>query len=162
MKPGDYGLTTIGGVTGFFVNIGQALLNDSSRFTHAFIVLDDGNVLEAMPGGAQINPLSKHIKKPVIYSSIDLTDAQRNSILMAARKLKGTPYSFIDYFALALHNFGLHPAWMKKRIGDSGHMICSQLVDEVYLRAGVHLFDDGRWPGFVTPGDLMYVILDNR
>jgi hypothetical protein len=37
-------------------------------------------------------------------------------------------------------------------------MICSQLVDEAYLRAGVHLFDDGRDPGDVTPGDLLYVI----
>jgi hypothetical protein len=33
-------------------------------------------------------------------------------------------------------------------------MICSQLVDRCYDIAGVHLFDDGRKPGDVSPGDL--------
>ena len=39
-------------------------------------------------------------------------------------------------------------------------MICSQLVDYCYLMAGVHLFNDGRWPGYVTPEDLANVIAD--
>jgi hypothetical protein len=34
------------------------------------------------------------------------------------------------------------------------HMICSQLADETALRGGWHLFDDGRWPGYVPPCDL--------
>ena len=37
-------------------------------------------------------------------------------------------------------------------------MICSQLVDEAYARAGVQLFDDGRLPGDVTPADLYGLI----
>jgi hypothetical protein len=37
-------------------------------------------------------------------------------------------------------------------------MICSQLVDQCYQDAGVHLFADGRWPGDVTPADLYRLI----
>jgi hypothetical protein len=33
-------------------------------------------------------------------------------------------------------------------------LICSQLVDRACELAGVHLFDDGRLSGQVTPGDL--------
>ena len=37
-------------------------------------------------------------------------------------------------------------------------MICSQLVDEAYKRAGVQLFDDNRLPGDVDPNDLWELI----
>jgi hypothetical protein len=47
-------------------------------------------------------------------------------------------------------------------IADSGHLICSQLVDLCYLRAGAHLFDDGRLPGDVTPGDLWKLLNPKR
>jgi hypothetical protein len=33
-------------------------------------------------------------------------------------------------------------------------MICSQLVDFCYAKAGVRLFADNRWEGYVTPADL--------
>jgi hypothetical protein len=33
-------------------------------------------------------------------------------------------------------------------------MICSQLADTAAAEGGWHLFEDGRWPGDVTPGDL--------
>ncbi len=39
-------------------------------------------------------------------------------------------------------------------VASSKHMICSQLVDFVYMQSGIHLFNDGRWPGYVTPADL--------
>ncbi len=39
-------------------------------------------------------------------------------------------------------------------------MICSQLVDQSYQDAGVHLFSDGRWSGYVTPGALFERLAD--
>jgi hypothetical protein len=36
--------------------------------------------------------------------------------------------------------------------------MCSQLVDLSYHEAGVELFDDGRIPGDVSPGDLLDLI----
>lgn len=157
IKPGDIGLTTIGGVLGFFVSLGQHLAGDSSKFTHAYIVLDDETVLAAQPGGARIDKLSDY-KNKAIYIQKDLTDEQRSRIVLEARKLEGLPYSFLDYLALALARLGIKPQWLQKYIANTGHMICSQLCDEVYRRSGIHLFNDGRLPQEVTPGDLLYIL----
>lgn len=156
-KPGDFGLTTIGGVLGFFVSLGQHLAGDSSKYTHAFIVLDNNTVLAAQPGGARVDLLSDYTNR-AIYSDMDLTDDQRHAIVEQAKKLEGIPYSFLDYLAIALARFGIKPKWLIKFISNKGHMICSQLVDEVYRRVGIKLFNDGRLPQEVTPGDLLYVL----
>lgn len=69
-------------------------------------------------------------------------------------ELVGVPYSFLDYLSLTLLHLGLPRRLTARRVTDSGHMICSQLVDTVLCRAGYHLFDDGRLPQDVTPGAL--------
>jgi len=135
-------------------------------WTHAFIVVEDGMVVEAMPGGALLTPLSVYTvgarAQDTIFSDLELTDAQRTIICAAARELVGTPYSFADYLALALDHWGIRPRWLRRYIAGSGRMICSQLVDHVMLRAGVHLFTDGRDPGDVTPGDLANNLISDR
>ncbi|AXH67312.1 peptidase [Streptomyces phage Wofford] len=167
-KPGDIGLTRIGGLTGVLVGLGQFIIRDASRYTHVFVVLDDDTVLEAMPGGAIISPLSKYAGttkygSPVAaYLDIKLTAEQRTRIVEEARQLVGTPYSFLDYVALALERFGLSWKRLENYVASTKHMICSQLADEVYKRAGVHLFEDGRLSQKVTPGDLTYVGMDQR
>jgi len=157
IRPGDIGLTKIGGVLGFFVSLGQHLAGDSSRYTHAYIVLDDETVIAAQPGGARIDKLSDYHNKS-IYLQRDLTEEQRACIVAHARTLEGLPYSFLDYLAIALARFGIKPKWLIRFIVDKGHMICSQLCDEVYRRAGIHLFNDNRLPQEVTPGDLLYIL----
>ncbi len=96
VTPGNFGLSIIEGRVGSFVNIGQAIIRDSSEWTHAFIVLDDKYVMEAMPGGARIAPLSDYLDRRVLFSNIPLTDENRRAIVNVARALEGTPYSFID------------------------------------------------------------------
>lgn len=157
IKMGDIGLTRIGGLLGFFISLGQHLAGDSSRFTHAYIVLDDENVIAAQPGGARVDKLSDY-KNKAIYIQKDLTDEQRAFIVNEAKSLEGLPYSFLDYLAISLARCGIKPQWLQKYIANTGHMICSQLCDEVYRRAGIHLFNDGRLPQEVTPGDLLYVL----
>jgi hypothetical protein len=152
-KPGDFGLTKIKGFLGFMVGFGQFLTGDSSRYTHAFIVLDDNRIIEAMPGGAKISSIDQYRNK-AIYSNIELTDQQREDIVKYAKKYENVKYSFLDYLSLALLRFGIKPKKLRNFIQNKGHMICSQLVDHVYYLAGVHLFNDGRLPQDVTPGDL--------
>lgn len=153
-KPGDFGLTKIEGPMGWLVKLGQLLNGDASEFTHAFVVLEDGMLIEAEPGGAKIQPLSKYDGREVAYSRIPLTDEQRMHIVGEAVSRLATPYSFVDYLALALARLGIRPKWLRNYVASSGHMICSQLVDFAYCRSGVHLFDDGRLSQDVTPGDL--------
>lgn len=157
--PGDFGLVSIRGIAGLGVRIGQGLNGDGwGSYHHAFVVLDHGEILEAEPGGARIVPLSNYDGTNAVYSSWDLTDTQRAAVVREARPLVGTPYSWLDYLSLALHRLHIPAPHLRRYIADSGHMICSQLIDTCYLRAGLHMFDDGRWSQDVTPGDLTRVL----
>lgn len=173
--PGSFGLSTIDGLVGRLVAAAQAFTGDGSRWTHAFIVLDDIAVLQAQPGGAVIAPLADRLKDPEVvfcdgpvqewlsrrdvyltqrYGNANAEAVIRQTIVDHARTLEGTKYGYLQYFALGLATLGCRPKWLRKFIADRGHLICSQLVDAVYRRAGIHLFDDGRLPQDVTPGDL--------
>jgi hypothetical protein len=174
LKPGDLGFTRITGFTGWWINIGQALTGDSSRFSHAFVVLDDDTLIEAMPNGARFAPLDREYDTDVMYARLPLTDEQRDLVVKTARDLMARPggikYSFFDYLYLALCHWGFKPNWLKKKIQKFGHQICSQLADYLVSGGGTYdedgnwipnpkgfrLFDDGRLPMDVTPGDLVY------
>jgi hypothetical protein len=63
-------------------------------------------------------------------------------------------YSYLDYVALAFHSLHIPFPGLKNYIASTRHMTCSQLVDQAEKDAGVQLFKDGRWPGYVMPSDL--------
>jgi uncharacterized protein YycO len=155
-RPGDIGLTSIAGPVGWGIRLGQLCCGDGfTQWEHAFVVVDDGRLVEAEPGGARIAGLDEYAGRPVAYvAPAGLMDEQRTAICTAAEALIGTPYSLFDYLSLALVRFHIRPAWVRRYVADSRHMICSELVDFCYLQAGVHLFTDGRIPGDVTPADL--------
>lgn len=153
-KPGDMGFSTIGGMLGFWVGLGQYLNGDGSKYTHVFIVLDDNTVMEAMPKGAQIAPMSDYENKAV-FLDWGITNEQRQIIVREARKCEGIGYNFLDYLSLALARLGFKPKWLVNYIKKSDKLICSALADMVYNKAGIKLFSDGRIWHDVTPGDLI-------
>lgn len=154
--PGSIGLTSISGAVGVGIRVGQWLLHDGfSTFEHAFLVLPGGQLLEAEPGGARIAGLDEYADRTVLYVAPEgLTDEQRAAICAAALTYVGVPYSFLDYAAIAAHRFRLPIPWLRRYVASTKHEICSALVDQIYLDAGVRLFTDGRWPGYVCPADL--------
>lgn len=157
---GDIGLTRIHGFTGFWISLGQLLNGDASRYTHAFVVLDDDTLIEAQPGGAVIRPLSEYDGEDVLYSKFDLTDEQRATIVATARSLEGTPYSFLDYLFLALYRIRIRVPWITRRVESNKHMICSQLAEYCYEEAGWDIIP-GTMPNYVTPGKLSYALLNS-
>ena len=162
--PGTIGLSKISGLLGFSIALAQLLCGQPSPFTHAFVVLDDDTVLEAMPKGARLQPLPDRLDwTPVGWSwMVELDADQRARVVQEARALVGVPYSFLDYLAILLTNLGLRNQAIQRRVASSGHMICSQLVDEVYRRAGIQLFDDGRFSGDVMPGTIANAMVHAR
>ncbi|MEU1200145.1 hypothetical protein ABZ446_28520 [Streptomyces sp. NPDC005813] len=162
-QPGDFALTKIHGLTGAFISAGQHLVGDGAPVQHAFVYVGEGQIAQAMPGGAELIRL-EDASEPYMWSSgkIPLTSEQRSRISAAAIWMVGTPYSFLDYASIALAHYRIRPRWVREFVADSGHLICSQLVDEAYLRGGVNLFDDGRLPGDVTPGDLWWLLQRDR
>ncbi|MGW1194744.1 hypothetical protein ACWD4B_02620 [Streptomyces sp. NPDC002536] len=151
--PADIGLTQIAGPTGRLIRVGQWLNgNGFADYEHAFLVLPGGKLLEAEPGGARIRPLEEYTHSRVLYVyPPGLTGQQRVAVCAAAGRYVGVPYSFLDYGAIAAHRFRLPLPGLRRYVASTRHQICSQLVDQCYQDAGVHLFADGRWPGYVTP-----------
>lgn len=125
-----------------------------------------GWTFSAYPGGARLTELACPPEElpGALWSSgsITLTQLQRDLICAAALRQTGTPYSWLDYWALALHRWHINDPALQRYIASTQSMICSQLVDWAWGEAGVHLFTDGRWPGYVTPADLAAVIESRR
>lgn len=155
--PGDFGLCRISGPVGILIRVGQWLNGSGfADYEHAFIYTGAGRIIEAAPGGALETDLAEYADRPIVWSTdrLPLTGEQRTTIVAAARSYIGVPYSFADYLSVALARFHLRLPFVRRYVASTGHMICSQLVDQCYQDAGVHLFADGRWPGDVTPADL--------
>jgi cell wall-associated NlpC family hydrolase len=154
---GDFGVVAIPGRVGKLIRLGQWLNGDGyADYEHAFVVVDSARVVEGRPSGAGYAPLAAY-PKAMFYPC---PDDHREAVAAAAVALIGTPYSWVDYVALAAVRFHLDliARPLRDYVASSGHMICSQLVDEAYARGGVQLFDDGRLPGDVTPSDLYRLI----
>lgn len=155
-QAGMIGLTRISGDVGRGIEFGQWLNGEGFHaWEHAFLLLPYGNILEAEPGGAVIRPL--HYDDVYWCTGIDkLPHPSVTSALVqgVAEHLKGVPYSFLDYAALAAHRLHIPGPYLRDFIATQQHMICSQLVDFAYELLGVQIFDDGRWPGYVTPASL--------
>jgi uncharacterized protein YycO len=164
-RVGDFEVVPTGGYGGKLIEIAQIISNTGrANYEHARVYVGDGNIVEAMPGGARLAPLSENDGGLWSKNLIDLTGTQRMNIAEAAKGYVGVGYSPADYFAIAAYKFhlGLLVPGLKRYVASSKHMICSQLVDQCYADAGVQLFDDGRWPGYVTPGDLADLLLARR
>lgn len=156
-QPGWIGLTRIDGPVGAGIRLGQWADGDGfSVMEHAFVLLGAGLIVEAEPGGARVARLDQYAGRPLAW--IPCPPQLQDAVAAQARALVGTPYSFLDYAALATHRLHLPAPGLRPYIADSGHMLCSQLADEAARRAGWHLFADGRWPGYVTPGALRALV----
>jgi hypothetical protein len=155
--PGTIGLSRIDGALGWWISAGQALSGDAANWTHAFIVLDQDTVIQAEPKGARIAPLAPYLAPDAavfLHGWPRLNRFQVAKLQNEAERLRGTPYSFLDYLSLAALALRIRPQWLKNYVASSGHMICSQLVDHLMCVVGAQLFDDGRPSQDVTPGDI--------
>lgn len=161
-QPGDFCVVQTDTRLTVLIETAEALSGGGyTEFDHAVIcsrVDSNGNVwvVEAMPSGAEEN--SWHYASHVHLWSTGRVQTT-SAAATAALKYVGTPYSWLDYLAIAVHRWHIPFPGLKNFVADSRRMICSQLVDRAECDAGVHLFSDGRWPGYVRPSDLADLIL---
>ena len=158
--PGDVGLVEISGSVGSLIRFGQWLNGDGfANYEHAFVYIGDGNIIEAQPGGAIQTNLSKYDGRPIFWSTnlINLTAQQRVGIVAIAKGQIGTPYSFLDYFAMATKRFHLPLPWVTARVLNSKHLICSQLCAKDYEEVGSKISNK---PAYLTsPGRIRDYLL---
>lgn len=156
---GDIGLVKVGGFVGWLIRNMQ-WLNGAPRkdchFEHSFMCTDPANGygFEAQPGGAHFFKYTDRYQADQIVwiRPVKLDNYEMAELVKQAEILKGTPYSFIEYDALLLHRMHLPIPGLKNYINSTDHMICSQIIAEMYRRIGCELFG-GEWPGYVTPVD---------
>lgn len=155
-RPGDIGLTEITGAGGAAIKIAQWLNGTGwNRVQHAYVVTANHNgrilIAEAMPGGAREVDQWHRYNRWLICP-----DEYRTAVARAAQEFadRKTPYSWLDYVSLDAHRLHVPAPHLRSFIRASGHMICSQAADYCAMKGGWHLFNDGRWEGDVTPGDL--------
>jgi hypothetical protein len=140
-----------------------------SQWDHALMcvaVNSDGTILivEAEPGGARLCKWH-YDDRPYKWSTgiIDMPFAAGTAATKYARPgpwgPHGVPYSDLDYGALTAHALHIPVPGLQGFIANSHHMICSQLVDQSAQDGGKHLFNDDRWPGYVKPSDLGWLLV---
>jgi hypothetical protein len=128
---------------------------------HAVLVVRNSNglaLVEAEPGGAILSPIDKY--QDIVWSDLGLTDTQRAAVSAAGLSYVGYEYGWYADAAIGVHSALRIPipqfVW---RLLSRGHVMeCAQLVDAAELKAGVHLFNDGRQTGQVSPASLYDLI----
>ena len=165
-EPGDFCCVPVSGAVGFGIQAGQWLDGDKFQpydHTEVYVGQPDregpfGYTVSTYPNGhgrRRLPCLPAQVPGSLWSSGLyDLTDVQRAAVVSWAGVHEDTGYSFADYGALFLRMMHVPAPGLGGYIRSTGHMICSQFVDAAWEAAGVHLFDDKRWPGYVKPGDL--------
>lgn len=138
-----------------------------SDYNHAAFFVSPTQVVEAEPKGAQLTNWSRYAGRAdggcdaEVATSAGmwlLTDEQRVAAFPVGMAMVGTPYNWLDILSVGLLQWGIKPRWVRNRVRSSQTLICSQLVDACRTALGDHLFQDGRLPMDVTPGDLAHLI----
>jgi hypothetical protein len=164
-RPGDWAVVNhVAGPVGDLIKRMQILSGGgarAARWVHAIYLVAPGVIVEAEPGGARRVPLG--YESAALWWSTDAigkSDQARAASIAAAEGFaaanggRGIGYSFLDYAAIAAHDWHIPAPGLRAYIESTHRLICSQLVDAAELAGGTHLFDDGRWPGFCRPADL--------
>lgn len=153
-SPGEFGCVRTPDFYGRMIR-----LVTKSNVNHAFVYVgkdDKGydRIVEAEPKGARLGYVWEY--SDIHWSGPAMTQGHGVQIADAAMGLIGTPYSFVDCIDIGLADIFGHrlPLRIRERIEDVKHLMCSALTDYAYFLGGVHLFDDGRLFGDVSPGDL--------
>lgn len=126
-----------------------------SQYDHAFVILEDGAIVEAEPGGSRLGHLSEYYGCQIAVNSGDeVTVQQRAAVAAAAKAMIGVPYDDLAIADDGLETLGVRWAWLARRADSNGELICSALVAKAGRAAGLD-WTCGK-PDFeqVTPADL--------
>lgn len=147
MLPGDLILESPGDRWGSIV-----AAVSGGRYNHVRLVVDeDGRSVSAEDDGVVREP---DLWEGDLHVVAPLSSSQRAQIPAIADELVGLPYDRLGMVLCGLARLGVRTPWISRELARPSRLICSQLVDLAWRRAGFHAFDDGRQPQAVTPGDL--------
>jgi hypothetical protein len=114
-----------------------------SHTHHVFVVISPTVCVSAEPGGVRYRPLSYF--EHAHFFDLGLTEDEKALIVAAANYAIYGPLLFQKLTGRKVD--GWVAEWLSKRPNEN----CSQLTDDIYTKAGFHLFPD--IAEIVTPGD---------
>jgi hypothetical protein len=160
-RPGDFAVVDTRKRGPWLIQLGKRLSRGGfMMFDHAVICsrVRRGTIyiVEAMPSGAKENVWHYGDHDHLWSTGLVKTSTKAG---IAALAYVGKPYSWLDYAAVAAHAWHLWTPGMRLFMRSTRHLTGSQLVDRAELDAGIHLFVDRRWRGYVRPSDLADLIL---
>jgi hypothetical protein len=161
-RPGDFAVVDTRTRASKLMWLAKALSGGGfTMFDHAVIcsrVRRDGTVyiVEATPSGAHETEWHYDDHDHLWSTGLVRTSTKAGK---AALAYIGTRHSWLDYVAIVAHAAHLRLPALRRYVASTKHLICSQLIDAAERDAGVHLFSDRRWPGYVLPSDLAELIL---
>jgi hypothetical protein len=161
-RPGDFAVVDTLARTSRPIRLARALSRGGfTMFDHAVIcsrVRRDGTVyvVEAVPNGAHETVWHYDDHDHLWSTGLVKTSTKAGK---AALAYVGTPHSWRDYAAVAAHAVHLWAPGLRRYLASSNHLTSSQLIDVAERDAGVPLFADRRWRGYVRPSDLAELIL---
>lgn len=157
--PGAIALTYAYGFTGFRASLGQALLAENTSYNHAFIVLNEKEIIEPWPSGVRLSSLRNYDGEYVAYGFLPgLNESEQALLASAALSLDGVRHGMRDHVTLALHRYGWHSRRVRRQLTSKRRLLPAQFVVEVYRRAGLELFP-GFQVGDVTMEDVGELLL---
>lgn len=127
---------------------------DDSHYNHMTVAINEFECVSAEPGGARIRLISEYDNDVVAWSQFELTTEQRDRIVMWSFEHLDTPYDYLGFVAIAITKLlgPFAPRWLLRYIATRDRLVCSYLVDLALQAGGIHLFNDHRPRGAVTPG----------
>jgi hypothetical protein len=158
-QPGDYFVVRTTGFFGFLIR-----LFTRSQYNHAGGILDAaGTTMEAKPGGIDYGSVFDYEGCLIKWGHpLCPTPEQRAQLVDVYVKLKGRKYNFLDIASLAMVRLHIRLKWIRDVVARTSNLICSQEVDLANETVGLHLFQDGRLPQDVVPGDLADLLPEPR
>jgi hypothetical protein len=123
----------------------------NSHTHHVVVAVSETVCISAEPGGARYRPIKDYPE--LVWSHYGLTEDQRTLIRDAAAEYEGRPYNYAIYGPLLWQRISGRKVdgWVAEWLAHRPNENCSQLVDDIYTMAGLHLFPD--ISQLVTPGD---------
>jgi uncharacterized protein YycO len=151
VEPGDYVVVRTRSMFGYLIR-----LFTRCPYDHAVLVTGPGEITEAKPSGVRTGSLTEYAGCRAAANTGDtLTHAQRAIIVAKAKTVTGDEYGFADIAVIGLRLLGFRWGWLRRVAADRDALICSELVCEAGLAAGLVSWQCGEPdPAFVTPADL--------
>lgn len=126
-----------------------------SPYDHAFVVIGDGRIVEAEPGGVRIRDITEYAGYRMILNAAEpMTDAQRAQVTVFAADLRGERYNWGADTVDGLAALGIRWRILGRLARARRSVMCSELVAEAGRSAGLDWLCGQADPSQVVPGML--------